>query len=119
MIYVVYTQPFASFTQAHGPSCSDIINELGAVIYPSARRLVLASLSPKSQPQRMTFPQVLELTPEREILWRGWREGRHAPPSDAPPCGFDNEHCQPRPMIVFALCAMAVALLVGAGFAWR
>ena len=62
---------------------------------------------------------MLELSPEKAILWRGWRDGRHAPPSDAPPCGFDNEHCQPRPMIVFAFCAMAVALLVGAGFAWR
>ena len=64
-------------------------------------------------------PQVLEPIPERAILWRGWRDGRHAPPSDAPPCGFDNERCQVRPMIVFALCAMATALLVGAGFAWR
>lgn len=62
---------------------------------------------------------MLELTPERDILWGGGRDGSRAPPSDAPPCGFDNEHCQPRPMIVFALCAMVVALLVGAGLAWR
>ena len=69
---------------------------------------------------RGTCAQVLELTPERDILWGGGgRDGSRAPPSDAPPCGFDNEHCQPRPMIVFALCAMVVALLVGAGLAWR